>query len=106
MGRRSTEHTMGIPHDKQDPYKRDAFSMVYRIEVVILVEIGMPSFKTLNFDKENNEIEQRLNLNLVDEMRERAEGYQSIKARNLLARGHEGEGTPSPLERRAFEEIL
>ena len=33
----------------------------------------MPSFGTSNFDKENNKIELRLNLDLLDEKRERAE---------------------------------
>ena len=32
----------------------------------------MPNFKTSNFDKENNEAELRLNLNLLDEKREQA----------------------------------
>ena len=36
----------------------------------------MPSFRTLNFDKENNEVELRLNLDLLDEKRERAEIQQ------------------------------
>ena len=41
------------------------------------MKIGMPSFRTLNFDKENNEIELRLNLDLLDEKRERAEIRQA-----------------------------
>ena len=49
------------------------FSMVYGTESVIPMEIGMPSFKISNFDKENNETELRLNLDLIDEKRERAE---------------------------------
>ena len=44
--------------------------MVFGTKSVILVEIGMPIFKTSNFDKENNEIE--LRLNLLDEKREMA----------------------------------
>ena len=52
------------------------FSMVYGIESVILVKIGLPSFRTLNFDKENNETELRLNLDLLDEKREQAKVCQ------------------------------
>ena len=48
------------------------FSMVYKTESVILVEIGISSFRTSNFDKKNNKIELRLNLDLLDEKRERA----------------------------------
>ena len=45
-------------------------SMGYGIESVILVEIRMPNFMTLNFDKENNEAKLSLNLDLLDERRE------------------------------------
>ena len=51
--------------------------MVYEIESVIPVEIGMPNFRTSNFDKENNEIELRHDLDLLDEKRERAEVRQA-----------------------------
>ena len=44
--------------------------MVYEIESVIPVEIGMPSFRTLNFDEENNKAGLRLNLDLLVEKRE------------------------------------
>ena len=46
------------------------FSMIYGIESVILVEIGMLSFRTSNFDKKNNKIELRLNIDLLDKKRE------------------------------------
>ena len=42
------------------------YLMVYETELVILVEIGMPSFKTSNFDKENIKAELRLNLDLIN----------------------------------------
>ncbi|GFZ15861.1 hypothetical protein Acr_25g0002700 [Actinidia rufa] len=54
------------------PMGETPYSMVFRMELVIPVEIGMPNFRTSNFDKENNEIELRLNLNLLDEKREMA----------------------------------
>ena len=49
------------------------YSMVYGTESVILVEIKILNFRTSNFNKENNKSELRLNLNLLDEKRERAE---------------------------------
>ncbi|GFZ11678.1 hypothetical protein Acr_23g0000630 [Actinidia rufa] len=49
---------------------------VYEIESVIPVKIGMPSFYTLNFNKKINEIELRLNLDLLVEKRERAQMRQ------------------------------
>ncbi|GFS32962.1 hypothetical protein Acr_00g0025610 [Actinidia rufa] len=53
------------------------YSMVYGRESIIPVEIGMPSFRTLNMDKETNEVELRLNLDLLDERREQAEVRQA-----------------------------
>ncbi|GFS37984.1 hypothetical protein Acr_00g0055060 [Actinidia rufa] len=61
------------------PTGETPFSLVYGIESVILVKIGMPSFKTSNFDKENNEIELKLNLDLFDEKREQAEELNAEK---------------------------
>ena len=52
------------------PKCKTPYSMVYRTESVILVEIEMPSFRTSNFDKENNEAELRLNLDLLNKKRE------------------------------------
>ena len=51
--------------------------MVYGIESVIPVEIGMPNFRTSNFDKENNKTELRLNLDLLNEKRNRFEVFQA-----------------------------
>ena len=54
-----------------------SYSLVYGIESVILVEIGMPRSRTMNFDKENNETELRLNLDLLTERKECAEVRQT-----------------------------
>ncbi|GFZ15780.1 hypothetical protein Acr_25g0001890 [Actinidia rufa] len=65
------------------PMGKTLYSMVFGTEVVILVEIGIPSFKILNFDKGNNETELRLNLDLLDKKRERANyAKQLINARS------------------------
>ncbi|GFS42455.1 hypothetical protein Acr_00g0079950 [Actinidia rufa] len=81
----------------QIPTGETLYSMVFGTESVIPVEIGMPSFRTSNFNKENNEIELRLNLNLLDEKREKANlcqatykchvaryYYQRVKHRSFL----------------------
>ncbi|GFS32016.1 hypothetical protein Acr_00g0020430 [Actinidia rufa] len=54
-----------------------SYSLVYGTELVIPVEIGVPSFRTLNFDKENNEAKLRLNLDLLDKKREQAKVRQA-----------------------------
>ena len=58
------------------PMGETPYSLVYGTESVILVEIGMPSFRTMNFNKENNEVELGLNNDLLIERRERAEMRQ------------------------------
>ena len=52
------------------------YSMFYRTKSVILVEIGMPSFRTSNFHKDNNETGLRHNLDLLNEKKERADMRQ------------------------------
>ncbi|GFY96826.1 hypothetical protein Acr_11g0011320 [Actinidia rufa] len=59
------------------PAGETPYSMVFGTKSVIPVEIGMPSFRTLNFDKNGNEGELRLNLDLLDEKREIAELRQA-----------------------------
>ncbi|GFS40548.1 hypothetical protein Acr_00g0069240 [Actinidia rufa] len=49
------------------PTGETPYSMVFGTESVIPVEIGMPNFRTSNFDKESNEVELRLNLDLLEE---------------------------------------
>ncbi|GFZ00940.1 hypothetical protein Acr_14g0005750 [Actinidia rufa] len=55
------------------PTSETPYSMVFGTISVIPVEIGMPSFRVSNFDKEINEAELRVNLDLLEEKRENAE---------------------------------
>ncbi|GFZ03477.1 hypothetical protein Acr_16g0001010 [Actinidia rufa] len=54
------------------PTSEMLYSLVYGTKLVILVKIGMPSFRTLNLVKENNKAELRLNLDLLAKKREQA----------------------------------
>ena len=67
------------------------YSMVYKTESVIPVEIGMPNFRTSNLDKENNEAERRLNLDLLDKKRGSELRYAklptSTKSQSTTTRG-------------------
>ena len=60
------------------PTGETSYSMVYRTESVILVEIGMSSFRTSNFNKENNKAKLRPNLDILNEKRERAKIRQAV----------------------------
>ncbi|GFZ11448.1 hypothetical protein Acr_22g0008460 [Actinidia rufa] len=55
------------------PTGETPYSLVFGTESVIPVEIGMPNFRTSNFDREINEAELRLDLDLLEEKREKAE---------------------------------
>ncbi|GFZ06995.1 hypothetical protein Acr_18g0011650 [Actinidia rufa] len=59
------------------PTGETPYSMVFGTESVIPVEIGVPSFRTLNFNGKDNEGELKLNLDLLDEKRESAELRQA-----------------------------
>ena len=48
------------------------FSLTYGSEAVIPAEIGMPAYRTMTFNPDDNEEERRLNLNLLQERREMA----------------------------------
>nr|GEW00351.1 reverse transcriptase domain-containing protein [Tanacetum cinerariifolium] len=49
------------------------FSLTYRTKAVIPVDIGMPTYLTAVVDAVHNDEELRLNLDLLEERRERAE---------------------------------
>ncbi|GFS38896.1 hypothetical protein Acr_00g0060030 [Actinidia rufa] len=59
------------------PKGETPYSMVFGTESVIPVEIGMPSFRVSTFNKETNEAELRLNLDLLEERRESAQLRQT-----------------------------
>ncbi|GKB49611.1 reverse transcriptase domain-containing protein [Tanacetum coccineum] len=48
------------------------FSLIYRSEAVIPAEIGIPTYRTIQWNEAQNEEEMRLNLDLVQERRETA----------------------------------
>ena len=76
MGEKLVEQLWAYHTMNRIPIGETLFFMVYGTVSVIPVEIGMPSFRTSNFNKENNKIELRLNLGLLDEKRVRAKIHQ------------------------------
>ncbi len=62
--------------------------MTYGSEAVVPVEIGLTTFRTSTYYDHQNEGEIRLNLDLIDEVREKAETrmkrYQMNMARHIL----------------------
>jgi transposase InsO family protein len=54
------------------PTRETPFRLTFGTEAVILVEIGLTSFRTNGYDKDNNSSQLRLNLDLLDEARDQA----------------------------------
>nr|GEW68148.1 reverse transcriptase domain-containing protein [Tanacetum cinerariifolium] len=59
------------------------FSLTYGTEAVIPTEIGMPTYRTVTVDMVNNDEELRLNLDLLEERRERA-AVREAKAKSKM----------------------
>ncbi|GJZ97630.1 hypothetical protein Tco_0670083 [Tanacetum coccineum] len=53
------------------------FSLTYGTEAVIPAEIGMPTYRSATVDTVHNDEELRLNLDLLEEKRERAAIYEA-----------------------------
>uniref|UniRef100_A0A2N9FJX9 Uncharacterized protein n=1 Tax=Fagus sylvatica TaxID=28930 RepID=A0A2N9FJX9_FAGSY len=72
------------------PTGETPFRMTFGSEAVVPVEIGLTTFRTSTFDEEENEEQLRLNLDLIDEVRETAETrmkkYQDKMARHYNSR--------------------
>ncbi|GKB14198.1 reverse transcriptase domain-containing protein [Tanacetum coccineum] len=70
LGRGTTERALG-PHDNAKNNNGETpFSFAYGTEAVIPAEIGMPTRRTTQRNIEENYMELRLNLNLLEERRE------------------------------------
>lgn len=59
------------------------FSLIYKSEVVIPVEMGMPSYRVQYFDEELNEDALYKSLDLVEEMREKAKIRMASNKRKI-----------------------
>ena len=54
------------------PTGETPFNLTFETEVVILVEVGLTTFKATTFDESRNDEELKVNLDLLDELREKA----------------------------------
>ena len=68
------------------PTGETPFQLAYRSNAVILVEIGLTSYRVENYDEDKNEEAMHLQLNLVDEVLATAEQrlawYQNLMAKH------------------------
>ena len=70
------------------PTGETPFKLAYGSEEVILVEMHMASHKVKEYQVKENELQLRLNLDLIDEVRTDAE-QRTIRYKNLMARQYD-----------------
>ena len=58
---------MGLPNDLTNFNERDPFSLAYRVEAMVLVEVGIPSLRRATYDQEENFALQQYELDLLEE---------------------------------------
>ena len=61
------------------------FRLAYKSEVVILAKVGLTSYRVENYDESKNEEAIRLQLDLVDEVRAKAE-QRLARYQNLMVK--------------------
>uniref|UniRef100_A0A2N9EZK9 Reverse transcriptase domain-containing protein n=1 Tax=Fagus sylvatica TaxID=28930 RepID=A0A2N9EZK9_FAGSY len=80
----------GPTEQQSDTNSETPFRMTFGSEAVVPVEIGLTTFRTSAYDEQQNEEQLRLNLDLIDEVRETAEArmkrYQEKMARHYNSR--------------------
>ena len=65
------------------PTGETPFRMTFEIEAVVLVEIGLTTICTAIYDDQQNDEQIRLNLDLVNEVREKAEARMKRHQKNM-----------------------
>ena len=63
---------MGLQDDDENPNRRNPFRLTYGTEAVIPIEVGITNIRRKMFDEENNVDQLRVNLDCLDEVREKA----------------------------------
>ena len=64
------------------------FNLAYRSDVVILVEVGLISYRVAHYEEKENEKQLHLNLNLMDEVRTNVE-QRVARYKNLMTKYHD-----------------
>ncbi|GJV34058.1 reverse transcriptase domain-containing protein [Tanacetum coccineum] len=72
MGGRISEHLVAHRTMLKTSNVETPFSLTYGSEAVISAEIGMPTYRIIQFNEAHNDQERRLNLDLIQERRETA----------------------------------
>ena len=70
------------------PTRETPFKLAYGSEAIIPIEVHMASHRVKGYEVEENEVQLRLNLDLIDEVRTDAE-QRTARYKNLMARQYD-----------------
>ena len=70
MDQRTAQHAVGIPNHPRRSNGETPFSMTYRTEDMISVEIGLPSIRIMGFSLNENDRLMTKQLDFMEENRE------------------------------------
>jgi hypothetical protein len=70
------------------PTGETPFRLAYGTEAVIPVEIGLTTWRTMNYDESSNDSQLRTNLDLLDEIRDQAEAKNKVYQQRMARYYH------------------
>ena len=88
MARRATQCSMGYRTTIRTPTGETPFKLAYGSESVISAEVHMASHRVKEYQAKENEVQFRLNLDLIDEVRMDVE-QRTARYKNLMARQYD-----------------
>ena len=88
MARRATQCSIGYRTTIRTPTGETHFKLAYGSESVISAEVHMASHRVKEYQAKENEVQFRLNLDLIDEVRMDVE-QRTARYKNLMARQYD-----------------
>ena len=88
MARRATQCSIGYRTTIRTPTGETPFKLAYGSESVISAEVHMASHRVKEYQAKENEVQFRLNLDLIDEVRMDVE-QRTARYKNLMARQYD-----------------
>lgn len=75
--------TIGLSNNEKTPTGQTPYSLAYRLEAVVPVEMTIPSVKIAKYNTSENEANQAIALNLIDEQCDKTELWNEAYKRNV-----------------------
>ncbi|XP_074342232.1 uncharacterized protein LOC141679704 [Apium graveolens] len=72
MARRTAKCTVVLQDKPQDKHRTNSIRLAYDTKAMLPIEVGSPSHRAINFEEIANEKGLRINMELIDEVRDQA----------------------------------